>query len=139
MIGINAKFAPEMPTAYLFITALNGLLSVGLGALGAHALHDRLLARDMLNAWHTASVYQLAHAIAALAIAALALNAGDNRIRLQRIGWCWLIGSLFFSCSIYVLALGGPKWLGPVTPLGGLAFMAGWILLAVEAFRPRAV
>jgi uncharacterized membrane protein YgdD (TMEM256/DUF423 family) len=89
----------------------------------------------MLNAWQTASTYQLVHAVAALAISAWA-NADPARLSsLSRIGWCWLVGSLLFSSSIYLLALGGPKWLGPVTPLGGLAFMAGWLLLAIEAFR----
>ena len=122
---------------YLTLTALNGLLAVGLGALGAHALNDRLLARNMLNAWHTASVYQLTHAVAALAVAALASLAPGRRTSLSRIGWCWITGALLFSGSIYILALGGPRWLGPVTPLGGLAFMAGWILLIMEAFQKR--
>lgn len=120
---------------YLKITALNGLLAVGLGALGAHALHERLLAREMLNAWQTASTFQLIHAVAALGVFAWARAEPGRNQSLHRVGWFWLVGGLVFAGSIYCLALGGPKVLGPVTPLGGLSFMCGWIFLSIEAFR----
>lgn len=124
-----------MRKTYLITAAINGLLAVGLGALGAHALHERLLARDMLSAWQTASTFQLIHAASALAVFAWAKAEPARSKRLLGAGGLWLVGALMFAGSIYCLALGGPKSLGPITPLGGLAFMAGWGLLAVESFR----
>ncbi len=86
----------------------------------------------MLSAWQTASTFQLIHAVAALAVFAWARAEPTHSTSLHRVGWFWLIGGLLFAGSIYCLALGGPKILGPVTPLGGLSFMCGWILLAVQ-------
>lgn len=127
-----------MRSIFLLTTAANGLLAVGLGALGAHALNDRLLARDMLTSWQTASTFQLIHAVSALAVFSWALIDQTRAARLYRVGWFWLIGSLLFAGSIYCLALGGPKSMWPATPLGGILFMLGWTLLAIEAFRnPR--
>lgn len=123
------------PPSLIFLSAINGLFAVLLGALGAHAIKGRLLARDSLAAWETASSYQLAHAVAAVAVLAWAAAQAERRPALHRVALSWLIGSLFFSGSIYVLALGGPRWLGPVTPLGGVAFLIGWILLAAEGLR----
>ena len=125
------------PRLLLLVTALNGFAAVLLGALGAHALEEQLLARDRVGAWQTASQYHLAHGVAALALVAWAAVGHDasRSARLRRAAWFWQVGCILFAGSIYVLALGGPRALGPVTPLGGLAFLAGWGLLAVEAFR----
>lgn len=108
------------------LAGLSGFCAVALGALGAHALHEGLNAGQSLDAWHTASNYQLAHSIAALSLALLADLLPASGTALRRISGAWLIGCLLFSGSIYSLALDGPRWLGPVTPLGGLAFLAGW-------------
>lgn len=121
----------------IFLTALNGFTAVLLGALGAHALRETLASRGRLDAWHTAANYQLAHAIAGLAVLVWATCRPTDAKALSRIATCWFAGSVLFSGSIYALALGGPKLLGPVTPLGGLAFLAGWALLAIEGLRAR--
>ena len=118
-----------------------GFLGVILGAFGAHALKERLKAQDMVDVWNTAVIYHLLHAVALLALAAWSearANAnGTERNRgpkyLWRAAQCWMAGIALFSGSLYILALGGPHWIGPVTPLGGLLLMAGWVLAAMAA------
>lgn len=126
-----------MPPLPLVLTACSGFIAVLLGALGAHALNPKLLANSTLEAWMTASHYHLLHTVACLALLAWSVAQPERAGRLTRIHACWLLGCLLFSGSIYVLALGGPKFLGPVTPLGGLAFLAGWLLLAREAYHKK--
>ena len=120
-----------------------GFVGVGLGAFGAHGLQSLLVERGTTEVWKTAVEYQLMHAVAMLALAAwVSGEAGqaEGRRRLRRglLGWaagCWGVGVTLFSGSLYVLALGGPGWLGPVTPIGGLALLGGWALVAVGAAR----
>jgi uncharacterized membrane protein YgdD (TMEM256/DUF423 family) len=126
------------PVSLTFSTTLNGFCAVLLGALGAHALKPRLLAREALDSWQTAAHYHLAHAVGTLALLAWASARPERAVPLHRAAWCWQAGCLLFAGSIYALALGGPRLLGPITPLGGLAFLAGWALLAVESLRNRA-
>ncbi len=125
----------------LTLAGLAGLTGVALGAFGAHALHDRLVAHDGVEIWRTATLYHLVHAVAALGML-LALTAGEANFsaparRLLRVAAaCWLAGLALFSGSLYALALGGPaKWLGPVTPFGGLALLAGWTLVVVAGWK----
>ena len=116
--------------------AIMGLLGVSAGAYGAHALKLTLTERGMVQAWETAARYHLLHAVGLLAVAALAANLGPRAQRLLR--WtthAWCAGTILFSGSLYWLALGGPRWLGPITPFGGIAFLLGWLLLAVTAFQ----
>lgn len=127
-----------MRTPHIFLTSLSGFLAVLLGALGAHALKARLTAADTLGSWQTAAHYHLAHSIACLALLAWAAAQPARVKRLTRISTLWLTGCALFSGSIYLLALGGPRFLGPVTPLGGLAFLAGWALLALETRKSYA-
>lgn len=120
----------------LLAAGILGLTGVALGALGAHALKVTLLERGMTQAWETAARYHLFHAVAVLGVAAWQRAAGSGSTGPMR--WAtrlWCAGTLLFSGSLYWLALGGPRWLGPVTPLGGLALMAGWVLVGVAAFR----
>jgi len=100
-----------------------GFLGVALGAFGAHKLHDLLVARGSAGTWETAVFYQLVHAVALLALAAIPRTVAPT-------AWLWIAGVIFFSGSLYGLALTGAKWLGPITPLGGLFLLAGWIALA---------
>lgn len=112
-----------------------GFTGVALGAFGAHALKDTLAANGTTPAWQTAVLYQLIHAVALLGLAGWT----DGGPQAHRVGQCWIAGTVFFSGSLYWLALGGPKFLGPVTPLGGTAFLLGWALLAWIAYRwPKA-
>lgn len=120
----------------LAAAGLAGLTGVALGAMGAHAWKATLVARGTLDAWQTAAHYHLLHAAALLAAATwLRVAAGAPAGMLVGAARCWTAGIVLFSGSIYWLALGGPRWLGPVTPLGGVAFMAGWLLVALAAFR----
>jgi len=118
----------------LLAAGILGLTGVALGAMGAHALKAALIERGMTAAWDTASSYHLFHAVSLLGLAALSHPLGDRSRRLLL--WaarCWCAGVILFSASLYWLALGGPRWLGPVTPLGGVALMAGWLLLILAA------
>jgi len=108
-----------------------GFTGIALGAFGAHALKDTLTAHGSLPTWQTAVLYHLVHAVALLALTAWNI-AGTKTVWIAR---CWTVGVVCFSGSLYWLALGGPKLLGPVTPLGGLAFLLGWTLVAWNALQ----
>jgi uncharacterized membrane protein YgdD (TMEM256/DUF423 family) len=114
----------ERARTLLLAAALLGAAGVALGAFGAHGLRARLDARA-LESWETAVRYHLVHAAALLALALSPYAA-----RLHGPGWLFVAGIVLFSGSLYALALGGPRLLGPVTPLGGLALLAGWLWLA---------
>ena len=110
------------------VGALTCGLAVVAGAFGAHALKERLTP-DKLEVFETAVRYQMFHGLGLLALAALQ-RAGVTG--LDRPAWCLLGGVVLFSGSLYGLVFGGPRWLGPVTPLGGLLFVAGWVWLALQ-------
>ncbi len=118
---------------YLLCASSGGLLAVALGAFGAHALKARL-GPAMLSVWQTAVSYQFYHVLA-LMLVALLLHLGWQSRWLLAAGVCFIGGIVLFSGSLYWLALGGPKWLGPITPVGGLSFMMGWIMLFVAGLK----
>lgn len=109
--------------------ALAGL-AVALGAFGSHGLKGRIGA-EQLGWWQTGVEYQMWHALAVLAVGL----SGRRRLRLPAV----LLGSgaLLFAATLYAMALGAPRWLGAITPLGGLAMIGGWMLLAWRAIRPE--
>jgi uncharacterized membrane protein YgdD (TMEM256/DUF423 family) len=115
----------------MFVGALMGFVGVGLGAFGAHGLRGRL-SPDMLAVFETGVRYQMYHALALLATAAL-MTRTDGRAVLVA-GWSFTAGILIFSGSLYALALTGVTMLGAITPIGGVAFLIGWVALAVAAF-----
>nr|WP_083965438.1 DUF423 domain-containing protein [Dokdonella koreensis] len=102
------------------------------GAFGAHALKG-LLGADALAVWGTAVQYQLWHALALLGLAALAPALPARAVR--GIAWAFAAGIVLFCGSLYLLALGAPRGLGPLTPIGGLALIGGWAGLAWAAWR----
>jgi uncharacterized membrane protein YgdD (TMEM256/DUF423 family) len=122
-----------MTKLYLSIAALSGVLSVMLGAFGAHGLRDKLTPA-LMSAYQTGVQYQFYHTLALLAVAML-LQRLPQSLWLQISGGLFVIGMLMFSGSLYGLALGGPSWLGPVTPIGGLCFILAWLSLLVVALR----
>lgn len=130
---------PSQPSQFSLLAAgLMGLTGVALGAMGAHALKATLIERGMMSAWDTAAKYHLLHALALLGAAAWQRTAtGSGARKALWAARCWCAGVILFSGSLYWLALGGPRWLGPVTPLGGVAFMAGWLLVTLAAFSPE--
>lgn len=118
-----------MARLWTVLGAANGFLSVAAGAFGAHGLRRRL-AENMLAHWETAARYQMYHALALLAVGALAATRGDA---VNAAGWSFTAGIVVFSGSLYALALTGETRLGMVTPLGGVAMLVGWALLARAA------
>lgn len=116
---------------FLMAGALNAALAVMLGAFGAHGLRGRLPA-DLLAIYQTASQYHVYHALGLLLVGLLALHAPTNSA-LRWSGWLMLLGVALFSGSLYLLAITGQRWLGAITPLGGTAWIAAWLLLAWEA------
>jgi uncharacterized membrane protein YgdD (TMEM256/DUF423 family) len=124
---------PRSAPLSLRLAALSALVSVVLGALGAHgAIHDLLVENGNLDSWETGVRYQLPHSMF-LYVLALFLGSSSTAMR---VGWQFLFcGTLLFSGSIYLLATLKWTWLGPVTPLGGLLLMLGWLILAVAPWR----
>lgn len=113
----------------LIAGGLVGLAGVACGAFGAHALAERLTPAS-LETWRTGALYHLVHAPVIVAIA-----LAPRRLRLQAAGWLFIVGTLLFSGSLYLLALGAGSVFGPVTPLGGLCFMAAWLILSIKGWR----
>lgn len=118
---------------WLLLGALNGLLAVAAGAFGAHGLEGRV-AETELAAFRTAASYQMYHALALLGVAWRAESAGEHT-SLAVAGWSFLIGMFLFCGSLYVLGITASRALVWVTPLGGMAFMAGWAALGWSALR----
>lgn len=121
----------------LFITlgALSGFVAVAAGAFGAHALRDRLTTA-MLDVFQTGVTYQMYHALALIGVGILlARFSTDGSTWLTAAGWLFVAGSVLFSGSLYALALSGTTWLGAITPLGGIAFLIGWLALAIGVWR----
>jgi uncharacterized membrane protein YgdD (TMEM256/DUF423 family) len=117
---------------WIGIGALTAAAAVALGAFGAHALKETL-EPEQLEIWHTAVQYQVLHALALIIFGLYRGRHPSSNLP----GWAFLVGSVCFSGSLYGLALGGPRFLGPITPLGGLAFLFGWILLGLAALRQK--
>ncbi|HEY0314285.1 MAG TPA: DUF423 domain-containing protein [Allosphingosinicella sp.] len=121
------------PPRRRLVLAAGSLLAgsaVALGAFAIHALRARL-APEQLGWWQTGVQYQMAHGLALVAL-------GASGLRFLRLS-AWLLGggATLFAATLYAMALGGPRWLGAVTPLGGLAMIAGWALLAFRAWRSQ--
>ena len=121
-----------MERLFFTVGALSAGLGVALGAFGAHALKARLTP-DMLAVWETGVRYQIVHALALLAVAWAATRWPGTAVHAS--GWLFVAGTLLFSGSLYVLSLSGVRWLGAVTPLGGVAWIVAWLCLAWGAWR----
>ena len=119
------------------IASVLGFSGVVLGALGAHALKAQLAATGQTATWSTAVLYNLIHAVAILAVALRPEDSGPSA-KSRMLGFaagCWASGVVMFSGSLYALSLGGPRWLGPITPLGGILLLAGWGCVAAASFK----
>lgn len=121
----------DLPRFPLLAGALLAVLGVALGAFGAHGLRS-LLDATALGWWQTAVQYQMWHAIGLIALAAL-------RLRGTRLAAALLVaGTVIFAATLYLMALGGPRWLGAVTPLGGSLMILGWLALAWRVLQHAA-
>ena len=119
-----------MAKILLLCAAISGLLSVVIGAFGAHGLKGKITP-ELLAAYQTGVHYQMFHTLALLLLALLILRLNTSSLFLNMTGLLWLIGIILFSGSLYYLALGGPSWLGPITPLGGLLLILGWLSFTI--------
>ena len=118
----------------LLLGAIFGFLGVGLGAFGAHGLRDRL-SPQMLAVFEVGVRYQMYHVFVLLFIG-LAIRLGRRPRLLSMAGWCFAAGIVIFSGSLYALALTGMTMLGAITPIGGLAFLVGWLLIIIDSRHP---
>lgn len=121
-----------MDRTFFSLGALLAGLGVAAGAFGAHALRARLSPGD-LGIFETAVRYQMYHALALLAVAWAAQRWPGAAT--QWAGWLFVAGILIFSGSLYILVLTGPRWMGAITPIGGVALIAGWVCLMLGALR----
>ena len=121
-----------MAKVFITLASLSGMLAVALGAFGAHALKNRLDDYAM-GVFQTAVQYQFYHSLALLAVGVIALSHPQAAL-LRSSGWLFALGIVVFSGSLYVLSFSGLRWLGAVTPIGGLAFIAGWACLAAASW-----
>ena len=124
-----------MDRVFFMIASLLGAVSVGLGAFGAHALRDRIEA-GLLTNYQTGVQYMFFHALA-LFVVVLALTRWPTSNLTAWSGWLFVVGILFFSGSLFVMAFTGQRWLGAITPIGGVAFIVGWLLLALAAWQGK--
>jgi uncharacterized membrane protein YgdD (TMEM256/DUF423 family) len=127
----------SIPQVFFLLAGLSGAVAVALGAMAAHALRARL-DPALLHAFQTGVEYHIYHTLALFGVALWC------RLLPRTVGWndpvviaglMFTAGIVAFSGSLYLLALGGPRWLGPITPLGGVAFIGGWLMLAFAAWR----
>jgi uncharacterized membrane protein YgdD (TMEM256/DUF423 family) len=124
-----------LKSGWLAVAAAAGGIGVALGAFGAHGLKARVSA-EMLAVYETGVRYHMYHALALVGVGLAAGRFGSAWLALS--GWLFLAGIVVFSGSLYVMTLTGARWLGAITPLGGLALIAGWAALALAAWQaPR--
>jgi uncharacterized membrane protein YgdD (TMEM256/DUF423 family) len=117
---------------FIILGSLNAFLTVVLGAFGAHGLKNKL-SPEMLDVYQTGVQYHMYHAIGLILVGMLSQWLSPST--LSWAGWTFMIGIVLFSGSLYVLSISGIKWLGAITPLGGLAFLLGWLFIFVAAIR----
>lgn len=118
---------------FVFLGAINMAFAVMLGAFGAHALKNKVTS-EQLAWWHTGVEYHVYHALALLVIGTL--MAAQPQLALPKgSAWALQIGIVIFSGSLYAMTLGAPRWFGAITPIGGTAFIVGWLWLAYAAWE----
>ncbi|MGY4688261.1 DUF423 domain-containing protein [Salibacterium sp. K-3] len=118
---------------FVILGALNAAAAVGFGAFGAHGLEGKLSDR-LMDVYQTGVQYHIMHALGLLAIGLVAAYAGGSALIVWA-GWLLFAGILIFSGSLYTMAFTGISWLGAITPIGGTAFIAGWILLIAAVWK----
>jgi uncharacterized membrane protein YgdD (TMEM256/DUF423 family) len=118
---------------FLAIASMLGGISVVFGAFASHALKDRLSANS-LSIWETGTKYQMYHALALMLVALLIARYPNSNLLIVA-GYAFIAGVFIFSGSLYALTLTGIKWLGAVTPIGGMALIIGWLCLALATWR----
>lgn len=121
-----------MLKTFVLLGSVNAFLSVALGAFGAHGLKSRI-SPDMLAVYETGVHYHMMHALGLILVAILAEKLSSPLISWS--GWALFVGIVLFSGSLYALSISGIRILGAITPLGGVSFLIGWVLLAIAAYK----
>jgi uncharacterized membrane protein YgdD (TMEM256/DUF423 family) len=129
----TGRIMPAITRSFIFIGAVSAFLAVTLGAFGAHILKVRL-SPEMMATYQTGVQYHFYHTIGLLIVGILGLHLPKSGY-IQWSGWLMVCGVVLFSGSLYLLSLTGFRWFGAVTPLGGTAFIAAWLLLAVAVLK----
>ena len=124
-----------MERKWIAIGSVLGGLAVALGAFGAHSLRD-VLTPSALETFETGVRYQFYHAVAII-LAGLVLGRDPSAKLANAAGWLFMIGVAIFSGSLYLLTITGMRWLGAITPIGGVAFIVGWACLGLAAWRGK--
>jgi uncharacterized membrane protein YgdD (TMEM256/DUF423 family) len=122
-----------MQKLFLLLGSIAMALAVSLGAFGAHGLKEKI-SSDMLEIFQTGVTYHFYHALGLLAVGFLAQQLPDNSM-IKWAGWLMVAGIIIFSGSLYTLSISGIRWLGAITPLGGLCFIASWLIFALAIWR----
>ena len=123
-----------MAKTFLITGAILGLLAVAVGAFGAHALRSTLEANQRVDTFELASRYQFYHALA-LTLLGLVMLQMPKQVWLEYSGYAFTLGIVIFSGSLYLLALSNVRWLGAITPIGGLALIAGWLFMLIGIIK----
>ncbi|MBK5964001.1 hypothetical protein CCR95_07835 [Thiocystis minor] len=134
--SLSGNHAMNQARLWLTLGAVGGLLTVALGAFGAHGLKGRV-APDLLVNWGTGADYLGLHTLAILVCGLFLLQRPSARL-VHAAAWAFLLGGTLFSGSLFLMTLSGERWLGAITPLGGIALILGWGLLAVGTWRATA-
>ena len=121
-----------MSSIWIIVGAVSGLITVALGAFGAHGLKEILTSNQTMDIYNKAVLYQMFHTIAILIVGLLEINLGKS---FNFTGVLFTSGILIFSGSLYILAITNMKWLGAITPIGGLCFLVGWVILFLHTIN----
>jgi len=124
-----------MKSVFLFLGAISALIGVGMGAFGAHGL-KAILSPELLAVYQTGVTYQMWHALGLMGIALMRQQIPESKLLIWA-GWLMFIGILVFSGSLYLLVLLDLKWLGMITPVGGVSFILSWLLIAIFAAQKQ--
>jgi uncharacterized membrane protein YgdD (TMEM256/DUF423 family) len=124
-----------MKSGFLFLGAISALIGVGMGAFGAHGLKVTL-SPELLTVYQTGVTYQMWHALGLINIALISQQIPESKL-LRWAGWLMFTGILLFSGSLYLLVLLDLKWLGMITPIGGVSFITAWLFIAIFATRKQ--
>lgn len=121
-----------MSCIWILVGTVSGFITVVLGAFGAHGLKEILTSNQTMGIYNKAVLYQMFHTIAILIVGLLEINLGKS---FNLTGIMFTSGILFFSGSLYILAITNMKWMGAITPIGGLCFLAGWLILFLHSIN----
>jgi uncharacterized membrane protein YgdD (TMEM256/DUF423 family) len=121
-----------MTKTFILLGSLFSFIGIALGAFAAHALKDKL-STDLFAIWEVGVRYHMYHALGLLAVAWVTTQFPEANVSIS--GWLFVCGIVIFSGSLYALSLSGMRWLGAITPIGGLCFLAGWLWLGWSVWR----